>query len=166
MVKSILFVCTGNTCRSVMAEGLLRHYAELADLDLDIASAGIRAFPGDEASQYTIEVLGEVGIDVSGHRARKVSPYLLAEYDLILPMTTGHEYHLRQLVPDLTEKVFLLKEFVERNTFPKQDPDDLIEKDYEISDPFGGSLEIYRQSREEIKREIEALVNLLIRGNE
>ncbi len=77
MVTSVLFVCTGNTCRSVMAEHLLRHYAREAGLDLQTASAGLRAYPGDEASEFALTVLEELGLDASGHRSRRVHLRLL-----------------------------------------------------------------------------------------
>lgn len=166
MGKSILFVCTGNTCRSVMAEYLLRHYANEADLELEVASAGLHAYTGDEASQHTVAVLKELGIDATGHRARKVSSYLLEEFDLILTMTNLHKVGIEELAPELTEQVFLLKEFTERNTLNKQDPIESIEKVNEILDPFGQSEEIYRQSREEIKSEIQILIDLWTRGKE
>lgn len=164
MVNSILFVCTGNTCRSVMAEYLLRHYASEAGLDLKINSAGLQAYVGDLASEQTVAVLAELGIDASKHRSRQVSSYLLAEYDLVLAMTSWHQQALEQLSPELTQKFYLLKEFVQTKLATKEDLEDLIEKDYEISDPFGQSLVVYRQSREEIKQEILALVDLWTKG--
>lgn len=166
MVKSVLFVCTGNTCRSVMAEHLLRHYAREAGLDLQIASAGLYAYPGDEASEFTVTVLDEKGVDASGHRSRKIHPRLLEEFDLILAMTTTHKQGLIELAPELSEKIFLLKEFVARNAALGQEPGEWIEKDYEILDPFGQSLEVYRRSREEIDEVIQALVNYWTVGKE
>lgn len=166
MVTSVLFVCTGNTCRSVMAEYLLRHYAKEAGLELKIGSAGLHAYPGDEASQGAVTVLEELGLDASSHRSRKVHPLLLEEYDLVLAMTSLHRLGLEELAPEFGDKIFLLKEFVERNTTSGQEPGELIEKDYEISDPFGQSVEVYRESREEIREKILALVDYWTRGKE
>lgn len=166
MVTSVLFVCTGNTCRSVMAEHLLRHYAREAGLDLQTASAGLRAYPGDEASEFALTVLEELGLDASGHRSRRVHLRLLEEHDLILAMTAQHKQGLLKLAPELAERVFLLKEFVERKAFVGQELGEWIEKDYEISDPFGQSLEVYRRSREEIGQEVQALVNYWTAGKE
>lgn len=165
MRRSVLFVCTGNTCRSFMAEYLLRHYAAKSKLEIDVASAGLGAFTGDTATEQAVEVLTEMGIDGTAHRSRKVHPNLLAQYDLIFPMTLGHKRQLLDLVPELAGKVFLLKEFAERVN-PGKDPSKLIEKDHEISDPFGQSVEIYRQSRIEIDRAVQAIVEYFLEGEE
>ena len=162
MVTSVLFVCTGNTCRSVMAEYLFRHQAEKVNLEVDVASVGIQAFAGDTASENTLAALAEVGIDGSGHRSRRIHHLLLNEYDLILAMTNSHKQQLLQLAPDLQGKIFLLKEFVKQG----QELDAYIEKAYDIADPFGGSLEVYRTSLGEIAQATQALVNHLAYGKE
>jgi len=163
MTKSVLFVCTGNTCRSFMAEQLLRHYAAKHKLDMEVASAGLAAFAGDTATDQAVEVLREIGIDGAEHRSRKVHPSLLEEYDLILPMTPAHKEQLLDLVPELAGNVFLLKEFAERAN-PGEDPGELVEKDYGISDPYGQSVEVYRQARAEIDRAVQAIVKYFREG--
>lgn len=161
MTKAVLFVCTGNTCRSVMAEHLMRHYAQEAGLDIDVASAGVGAFSGDEATEHTLTVLAEMGIDASQHRSRRMHPLLLEEFDLILPMTESHRRALLDLLPErereaAAEKIFLLKEYGKRTGFQGQDLKDEIEKD--IQDPFGQSLEVYRRTRDEIAAEVKGIV--------
>lgn len=146
-----------------MAEYLLRSHASRHNLELRVASAGLAAFTGDTGSDHAIEALQEVGINATGHRSRKVHVHLLHEFDLILPMTESHKKQLLALAPELSGKIFLLKEFAERVNQGK-DPTELVEKDYEISDPFGQSLDVYRQSREEIDQAVRAIVAYFLEG--
>ena len=77
----ILFVCTGNTCRSAMAEAMWRRMGG------DAFSAGLRAAPMAPASWNTVDVMAEQGIDVTGHRAQRLSPEVIGRADLIVPLT-------------------------------------------------------------------------------
>ncbi|HHT89413.1 MAG TPA: ribose 5-phosphate isomerase B [Firmicutes bacterium] len=147
-----------------MAEHLLRHRAKEKKLDLDVASAGLAAFPGDPGAENALKVLAERGIDGSGHRSRKVQPRLLEEFDLILAMTSGHKKQLLGLAPQLAGRIFLLKEFA-KGAEQGQEADDSVEKEYEISDPFGQSLDVYRQSLEEIDRAVQAILQFLEGGS-
>jgi protein-tyrosine phosphatase len=147
-----------------MAEQLLLHYAKKNNLEVEVASAGLAAFTGDIATEHAVEVLREVGIDGTEHRSRRVHPHLLVQYELILPMTLGHKEQLLELVPELAGNIFLLKEFAERVN-PGKDLGELVEKDYGISDPFGHSVEAYRQSRTEIDRAVQAIVEYFLEGD-
>ena len=157
MIKSVLFVCTGNTCRSVMAEHLLRHRAKEKDIELEVASAGLSAFAGDTATEQALEALAELGIEGLEHRSRRVHPHLLEEYDLILAMTQRHKQQLLEIAPELAGKIYLLKEYGKRSP-TGQEPEQSIEKEYEISDPFGQSLAVYRKSRDEIDQAIQVIL--------
>jgi ribose 5-phosphate isomerase B len=157
MIKSVLFVCTGNTCRSVMAEYLLKHRAEQAGLNLEVKSAGLHAFAGDTATEQALAALGELGIDAGGHRSRRIHPQLLEEADLVLAMTRHHKEELLRLAPEHAGKIFLLKEYAGRLDFG-QEQGEWAAKDYEISDPFGHSLDVYREAREEIDGAVQAIV--------
>lgn len=128
---NILFVCTGNTCRSPMAAVLMNKIAIEKKLDVRIDSAGIFAVDGDAASTEAVNVMKEYGIDLSAHRAKKITLELIDESDLILTMTYGQKTMLGQ-----NQKVYTLSEYAGF--------------DYDISDPYGGSEEAYRAAAEQI----------------
>ncbi|SFL17590.1 low molecular weight protein arginine phosphatase [Halanaerobium salsuginis] len=152
MIKKLLFVCTGNTCRSPMAEYLLREItADSSNQSLEISSAGISAISGSEANEKAAAVMAELGIDLSEHRSRNINEIELSQEDLILTMTRKHSRALILNHPDLADKIFTLKEFA--------NDDHQIEKD--IQDPFGLSEEKYRSTREEIRTELKLMVKKL-----
>src|SRR5260221_6727407 len=108
--KSILFVCTGNVCRSPMAEGLFgRMIAERPDLR--VLSAGVSTYPGQPPSAHAVEVLDELGVDISQHRSRPLSEKVVEEADWIVVMTRSHLDSIIYLFPRAAEKVYLLREF-------------------------------------------------------
>lgn len=138
-----LFVCTGNTCRSPMAEGIFNKIAKERGSEDEAGSAGIFASEGSEASRNSVDALRETGIDISGHKSRGITPDMLAEYDEILTMTKAHADALKSALPQFGYKIRTLSE--------------AAGEDGEIPDPFGGDLEAYRACRGEIKRLIEKL---------
>src|SRR3989441_11462858 len=131
-MKTILFVCTGNVCRSPMAEGLFQH-AMKGRGDFHVLSAGVGAIDGQPPSAYAVQALRELGIDISQQRSRMLTAELVNQADYIFGMTHGHVDAINLLYPQATEKTFLLREFDETL--------DVFEKD--ISDPIGGSYEGY-----------------------
>src|SRR6266566_4019026 len=152
-MKTILFVCTGNVCRSPMAEGILRHALEGRG-DYRVMSAGLGAMEGQPPSPYAVQAVRELGIDISNLRSRAATPELIHQADYIIGMTHHHIETVMLLYPQAAEKTFLLREFDETL--------DLFEKD--ISDPIGGSYEVYLNCRDQIEQGIASLLRFIEQG--
>lgn len=144
----ILIVCTGNTCRSSMAEGIFRALINKYNLDIEVSSAGTNAFDGDDASDYAIATLKEMGIDISNHKARLIHEDLVNEADFILTMTNIHKQNIILKFSNANGKIYLLNEFAFGET-----------KD--ILDPFGGGIEYYEKARDEILIALEAVIRIM-----
>ena len=153
-MKNVLFVCTGNTCRSPMAEAWLKVLCARDGLDWTVGSAGLDAYAGDEASVHAQEVIRDAGGDLSHHAARRLSPYLADEADLIVAMTDSHLRRIRALVPEAASKSCLLMHF------SKQHPDS------DVPDPFGGSREEYENCFLTLKEAVENLKISLIENKQ
>ena len=148
-MKTILFVCTGNICRSPMAEGLFRH--AMAGRDFRVFSAGVGAMDGLPPSPHAVRAMRELGVDISHQRSRSVTPDLVNQADYIFGMTHGHVEAVMMLYPQAAEKTFVLREFDESL--------DYFEKD--ITDPIGGPLEVYQDCRDQIRQGIASMLNYL-----
>src|SRR5690554_5439383 len=115
-MKKILFVCTGNTCRSSMAEGIFKNLLKEAKnpmKGIEVVSAGTAVFTQEPANQKAIKVMEERGIDISSHRSQPIGKELLESADLILTMTQSHREQILRMDPQLKNKVYTLLEFIQ-----------------------------------------------------
>ncbi|WZL79609.1 low molecular weight protein arginine phosphatase [Eubacteriales bacterium mix99] len=143
---NILFVCTGNTCRSAMAEEMFRTMLNRKGMTgFYIRSAGIAALPGEKASPPAVAVLKEAGMDLSGHRSGPLNEKLLGEADVILAMTEGNKAAVLSRYPSVRERIHTLKEYAGT---PGRD----------IPDPYGQSADVYRRTGEEIRHALEKII--------
>src|SRR5512136_838536 len=112
-MKTILFVCTGNVCRSPMAEGIFHQATQERRGAYQVLSAGLGAAEGQPPSPYAVQAVGELGIDISNTRSRMLTAELVEQADYILGMTHSHLDTVAMLYPQAAEKTFLLREFDE-----------------------------------------------------
>jgi glycine hydroxymethyltransferase len=146
-VKSVLFVCTGNICRSPIAEGLFRRLLGNRK-DIEVASAGVHAVRGQPPSLYAVQVCEEEGVDISGLRSQPLSAALIDQATHIFAMTGAHLETIQMLFPDGAEKSFLLREFEEPNTTVWRD----------VPDPIGLGRDVYEVCARTIKNALPSVL--------
>ena len=165
MIKTILFVCTGNTCRSAMAEGIFKKMLKERKEDnssFNILSAGISALPGMSPTPEAIKVMFEQGIDISQHHAQELREELIKKADLILVMANEHKEYIYKEFPFAQNKTFLLKKFTLNN---KTESNQNNERNYEIIDPIGRKIDFYRIVAKELKENLEKILDKILEEN-
>jgi protein-tyrosine phosphatase len=151
MPYRVTFVCTGNICRSPMAEWIFRQYAAAENLDVEADSSGIGPWHvGDEADPRTVATLREAGYG-SSHVARQFEPEWFDHYDMIVALDSGHLRELRRIAPDgaAAAKIRLLREF----------DSEAVGDDVDVPDPYYGDAAGFAQVRELIEAAMPGLID-------
>ncbi len=182
-MASILIVCTGNICRSPMAEGLLRHHLRTREVgDVQVASAGVSGWDGSPASAEAVEALSERGVDISSHLARRLGRRMIDSADLVVAMAAEHREGVARIAHSAGPRTFTLKELVRllddvRMPLRGATSEELLREaaelantrrtgeqealDEDIADPLGLSLPAYRATAWELNGLVERLVEVL-----
>jgi len=146
----IMFICTGNICRSAMAHVMLEKKVKEKNRNIQVYSCGVFAENGDVPTYEGIQVMKEYGIDLKNHRATHIRNSEIEEMDIILCATTSHKNNVINMYPHLKEKVYTMKEYA---GYDKRNMD--------IKDPWGYGIEVYRKCAGEIKECIEYIMNTI-----
>lgn len=143
-----MFVCTGNTCRSPMAEGILRRMAKEDNLEyMDVVSSGVGTLDGYPATGHAVRVAGRDGVDISNHHSSQLITELMEEADLIFALALDHYKKMSLIYPEDGDKIHMLKGF----------PEGRAEKGLSVADPIGLDFEEYQKTYDEIKAELKRI---------
>lgn len=149
----IMFICTGNICRSAMAHWLMeKKLQDVGREDIEVYSCGIFAETGDGSTYNAIETMKEYDVDLAKHRATNIRNSEIEKMDLILCATQSHKFTVMQMYPNLKDKVYTMKEYVQ---------DERNKEDIDIKDPWGYDIEIYRFCAAEIDKCLDRLIEKL-----
>lgn len=147
----IMFICTGNICRSAMADVMLKSKIKNTNLEneLEVYSAGTHADTGAHATYTAIEAMEELGIDLKSHQATNVMDSDIQDMDLILCATSKHKRLILSVFPKLQDKTYTIKEFAEYD----------VESGLDISDPWGYDLSVYRSCASLLENCIDNIIS-------
>lgn len=149
-MKNVLFICTGNTCRSPMAEAIFNKLCEDKNLDMHARSAGVATVDGLPAAKNAVEIMAQNGIDISTHKARFLPNVRLSDYDVFVTMN----YDQATLVESLGVPV-------ERIRVLQKAPTDKYDIEIGIADPFGGDMTAYKKCADDLTVAISDLIDTL-----
>lgn len=145
-----MFICTGNICRSAMAEGLMRKLVNDNNKNVVVYSCGIYAEDGDMATYNAIEAIKDYGVDLREHRATNIQNSQIEDMDIILCATMSHKNTVIRIYPELKDKVHTIKEFA-----------GFDENDLDIPDPWGYDIDTYRFCASTINKCLEKIIEKL-----
>jgi protein-tyrosine-phosphatase len=154
-MAKVLFVCTGNVCRSPMAEGLYREMTK-QESGIEVASAGISAMDGLAPSDYSVLVMRKWGIDISRQRSRQLTPKMVAEATHIFVMATGHKLAVETMYPAAAEKTFLLLEPAAGDDAIRDAP-----WSFDVPDPIGHGPDVYESTLQLIRASMPSLIEFV-----
>lgn len=152
-MKKVMFVCTGNICRSAMAHHYMQKklYDLHKELDIVVSSCGTSAYDGDRSTNSAIMVMKNYDVDMVLHRATSMFSIDIENYDLIMCMTEQHKYNVLAYFPKLKGKVFTLKEYVYSDKLENID----------ISDSWGYGIGVYTDCAKEVVECVDKLLEII-----
>lgn len=155
MIK-IMFVCTGNICRSPMAHYYMQKRVKDLGIENDflISSCGVYACTGEKATQNAIFVMKEYNVDMENHRATNIADTNIEDYDYIITLTTRHKEQIKYHYPKLDSNIYTLREFVDESSIYQS-----------IDDPWGLNYNVYKACAKEIVENVDKLIEKL-KGSE
>lgn len=146
----IMFICTGNICRSAMAEGMMKKLIKENNIKVEVYSCGIYAETGNGPTYNAVEAAKEYGADISNHKATNIREANIEKMDVILCATTSHKQSVLYLHPNLKGKVYTMKEYAKL---------DKNGQDMDIKDPWGYDMDVYKNCAKEIKECLDMIIS-------